>query len=185
LRALVELCDDLRRATSARVTVAIVCGLVGCKKTAPPEELRKPRVDLTIWLDPSRDVPADDVTVMTAAPPTTRQMFERSGIHIAVVGVPPEGDLTQLLWKAIPEAEVAGSNATILVSTRCLKDMQPTLQQNLLPFWTVALVMGAHCEGAVDPRLGAMVLVEAGSASRVRITFDRTTRAFLKVEPIR
>jgi hypothetical protein len=54
-----------------------------------------------------------------------------------------------------------------------------------LPFWTVALVVARKCEGAaVNPRLGAMVLVEAGSASRVRITFDHTTRAFLKVEPI-
>jgi hypothetical protein len=167
------------------VTVAIVCGLVSCRKTAPPEEPRKPRVDVTVWIDPSRDVAPEDLVVTSAAPPAKRQMFERSGVHLAIAGVPPDGELSQLLLDTIRPAEFAGSNATILVSTRCLHDLQPALQKDLLLFWSVAVVVARRCEGApVSPTLGAMVLLEPGSTSRVRITFDRTTRTFLKVEPI-
>ena len=42
---------------------------------------------------------------------------------------------------------------------------------------------GLECDLAAVAA-GAAALVEAGSASRVRITFDRHTRAFLKVEAI-
>jgi hypothetical protein len=165
--------------------VAILCGLVGCRKTEPPDEhgARKPRVDLTAWLDPSTPIPVDDVAVAVAEPPKARQMFERSGIHVAVVGVPEEGDPEPFLIAAVADAETAGSNATILVSKRCLRELQSALEKHLR-FWTVAVVIGARCEGAVNPRLGSMSLVEAGSASRVRITFDRHTRAFIKVDPI-
>jgi hypothetical protein len=165
------------------VTVAIVCGLVGCKKPTPPDEQRKPRVDVTVWLDARGEVPPDGVPVVSATPPGARQMYERSGLHVAVVGVPPDVDLGPFLIKAIPDAEFAGSNATVLVTKRCLTEMRPALERELLYFWTVALVVGARCEGQVDPRLGAMALVEAGGASRVKITFDPKTRAFLKVEP--
>jgi hypothetical protein len=167
----------LRRA----LKIAIVCGLVACEKREP----RKPRVDVTIWLDPPATVPADAVPVTTAAPPKTRQMFERSGIHVAVIGVPPESDPGLFLGGAVYDALRAGSNATIVVSTGCLKDLQAVLEKSLLPFWSVALMVGARCDGEVNPRIGAAALVEVGSASRVRITFDRNTGQFLKVEPIR
>lgn len=172
-------------------TVAIICGLVGalslaaCKKAAPPDEqgARKPRVDLTLWIDPPSPTP-QDVSVTTATPPKDRQMFERDGVHVAVVGVPSEGDPEPFLQGSVFEAAKAGSNATVLVTTRCLKDLKPALERNILAFWSVAVVIGARCDGGVTPTLGAMALVEAGGATRVKITFDRHTRAFLKVEPI-
>jgi hypothetical protein len=165
-------------------TVAILCVLAGCRKPAPAEEQKKPRVEVTIRLDPKAAAANDEIPVRTGAPPDARQMFERSGIHLAVVGVPPDGDVAAFLGQAIPEAEAAGSNATVLVTTRCLKELQPPLEKGLLPYWSVALVVGARCEGGVNPRLGAMALVEAGSASRVRITFDQHTKVFLKVEAL-
>jgi hypothetical protein len=167
------------------LNVAIACGLVACSKHGSSEEGRKPRVQLTVWLDPRAEVPSDGVSVTTSSPPSTRQMFERSGIHLAVVGVPAEGDPAPFLEKAILDAERAGSNATILVSTRCLKELQLGLEKNISPMWTVPLVVGARCDGTSKDRLVAAALVEAGAASRVRITFDVHTRAFLKVEPLR
>ena len=161
------------------LTVTILCGILACQ----PQ--RKPRIDLTVWLDPHAAVPVSGLTVMTSAPPSTRQMFERSGIRLAIVGVPSEGELAPFLEKSILEAEAAGSNATILVSTRCLKELQLALEKNVSPMWTVPLVVGARCDGTAKQRLVAAALVEAGSASQVRITFDVHTRAFLKVEPVR
>jgi hypothetical protein len=163
--------------------IVIVCGLVACEKpSSPPDEQgpRKPRVDITVWLDPRTAVSPDDVVVTTASPPKALQMFERSGLRIAVVGVPPGGDVA----KAARDARDAGSNATVFVSTGCLKDLQLGLEKNLLSAASVALAIGARCDGSAKPRIAAAALVEAGSASRVRITFDRHTRAFLKVEPI-
>ena len=172
-----------------------MCGLVGvgCTKHEPPAPPaapgpRKPRVDVTVWLDPRGEVPgatATSVTLATDAPPETRQMLERGGLHLAILGLPKGADAGAFLEKAVPEAEAAGSNATIVVSTGCLADLAPVLQKNVAPFWTVALVVGAGCGGKVKAAIGAAALVEAGQASRVRITFDRHTRAFLKVEPIR
>lgn len=164
--------------------------MLGCGKKSSPttlsedEERRKPRVDVTVLLDPHGDVPPEAVTITTAAPPTERQMFERSGVHVAVVRVPPDVDPMAFLSREVPDAEKAGSNGTIVVTTRCLKDLLPAFEQNLLYFWTVALVIGARCEGNPNAGLGAAAWVEAGSASRVRIRFDRRTRAFLKVETI-
>jgi hypothetical protein len=142
-------------------------------------------MELTVWLDPRAEVPRDGVTVSTSAPPATRQMFERSGVHIAVVGVPADGDPAPFLERAILDAEKAGSNATILVSTRCLKELEIGLEKNISPMWTVPLVVGARCDGTSKDRLVAAALVEAGAASRVRITFDVHTRAFIKVDPLR
>jgi hypothetical protein len=163
--------------------IAIACGLVACEKpSSPPDEQgpRKPRVELIVWLDPHAEVPPDDVVVTTAAPPKSRQMFERSGLRMAVVGLPPGADVE----KAARDARDAGSNATVFVSTGCLKDLQLGLEKNLVAAASVAVAIGARCDGSAKPRVAAAALVEAGSASRVRIIFDRNTRSFLKVEPI-
>ena len=137
-----------------------------------------------MWIDPPAAIPAGDVAVTTSAPSPERQMFDRNGIHVAVVGVPKDADPEPFLQGAVSAAESAGSNATVFVTTRCLRDREPALARNILTSWTVAVVIGAHCDGAATPRLGAMAMVELGSASKVKITFDRHTRAFLKVEPI-
>lgn len=145
-------------------------------------------MELTVYLDPLdplAEAPSDRVSVSTSAPPAARQMFERNGVHIAVVGVPAEGDPAAFMEKAILDAEKAGSNATILVSTRCLKDLQLGLEKNISPMWTVPLVVGARCDGTSKDRLVAAALVEAGAASQVHITFDVHTRAFIKVDPLR
>jgi hypothetical protein len=165
--------------------IAIVCLLAAAcgKRSSSGEEERKPRVDVTLVLDPHGEVAKDAIAISTASPPTSRQMHERSGIHVAIVGVPADGDPIPVLEREVPDAEQAGSNATIVVTTRCLKDLEPGLRKNLLYFWTVAVVVGARCEGNPSAQLGAAALVETGSASRVRITFDHHTRAFLKVEP--
>ncbi len=141
-------------------------------------------MDVTVWLDPHGAVPGDDLSVSTSEPPKERQMFVRNGVHIAVVGVPAEGDPAAFLENAILEAERAGSNGTILVSTRCLSELQRGLEKNISPMWTVPLVIGARCDGGSKDRLVAAALVETGSASQVRITFDLHTRAFIKVDPI-
>jgi len=161
---------------------------IGCAKhEAPPapQGPKKPRVDIIVWLDREPEGDAEtQVAVKTNAPPKEREMLERSGLHLAILGVPADVDPVTFLNKAIPEAEFAGSNATIALTTRCLADLQPALEKNVAAFWTLALVVGAACDARVKPAIGAAALVEAGKASRVRITFDRHTRAFLKVEPI-
>lgn len=166
---------------------------VGCTKRKPPPEEhgpRKPLVDVTVVLATATDRDAastvsdpDVVTVTPAAPPISRQMFERSGVRIAVLGVSAEGDPEPWMKSAVFDAEVAGSNATILVSSRCLSDLEPALEKNIGAFWTVAVVVGKRCEGSVKSNIGAAALIETGQASKVRVTFDRHTRAFIKVVP--
>lgn len=153
--------------------VGLACA--GCTKKPPPEEQgpRKPRVDVVVTLP--------------KAPPASREFIgAEDGVHIALVGVPSEGELEPLLRTAVHEAEYAGSNATVVVSTRCLRDLQPALEKNEQSFWTLAAVVGARCEGAGPSKstIGAAVLIEAGGPPKVRITFDRHTRAFVKVEPL-
>src|SRR5215475_8016340 len=102
---------------------------IGCSKHEagpPPEPPTKPRVDIMVWLDrdPEGD-PQTAVAVATKVPPKTREMLERSGLHLAILGVPADVDPVAFLNNAIPEAEVAGSNATIVVTTRCLADLEP------------------------------------------------------------
>ncbi len=176
----------------AGCALAVGLACVGCTKKPPPGEEgpRKPRVDLTIVLatddagPPASESP-DTVTVTPRSPPTSLQMFERSGLHVAVVGVPAEGDPEPFMKAAVAEAETAGSNATILVSTRCLGELEPALEKNVGAFWTVPVVVGRRCEGSVKTNVGAAALVEAGGVAKVRVTFDRHTRAFLKVDPLR
>jgi hypothetical protein len=165
--------------------VLTLAAALGCRKS---EDRRKPRVDLMVMLDPTdadaRSAPRDAIAVATANPPKERQMLERSGLHIAVVGIPTDVDPIPLLVNAVADAERAGSNGTIIVTKRCLKDLLPAVQKDLAWFWTVPLILGARCEGNPKSWLGASAWVEVGSASRVRIVFDRHTRGFLKVEPI-
>jgi hypothetical protein len=165
--------------------VAIVCVLVACSKTHSSSDPRGARKEISFWLDPRGAVPPDDVAVSTTEPPSAFQLLERGEFKIAVVGVGAEGDATPLLQKAMDETFRAGSNATVVVTTRCLKDLVPGMQQDLLYFWHMVAAVGAHCEGTVPARIGAAVFVEVGSASRIQVTFDRRTRAFLKVEPLR
>lgn len=175
-------------AALALVGLAVLGFMSGCTKRRAEEEERgprKPRVDVTIALAASAAAP-DAVTVEPGAPPATRQMFERSGLRLAAVGVPAGEDLGPLLRRVVAEAEAAGSNATILLTSRCLRELETVLEKDVAPFWTVALVVGLRCDGAaVKSHVGAAALVETGSASAARITFDRHTRAFLKVEPVR
>lgn len=162
----------------------LAIGLVaGCRKPAPTDE-RKARVELDVWLQPRAVVPEEAIAV-AAEPPSTMQTLERAGMRVAIVGVPREGDPIPAFERVVSEAFQAGSNATIVVTQRCLRELVPAMEKHLLTSWTVALVVGAPCEGAVSPALGAALFVEAGSVPRVRITFDRRTRAFLRVEPIR
>lgn len=151
--------------------VGLACA--GCSKKPPPEEQgpRKPRVDI--------------VVTPPAAPPASPQMLEQEGMRIALLGVPREGDLDALMKTAVHGAEADGSNASIVVSTRCLRDLEPVLEKNVRSFWTLAAVVGARCEGgAVKTNVGPTVLIESGGTPKVRITFDRRTHAFLKVEPL-
>ena len=165
--------------------VAIVCALGACSKTQSSSEPRGARTEITIWLDPRGAVPSDDVAVVTTKPPSAMQVHDRGDLKIAVVGVGAEGDATPLLQAAMGETYRAGSNATVVVTTRCLKDLVPGMQKDLLYFWHMVAAVGARCDGSAPPRIGAAVFVDAGSASRIKVTFDRRTRAFSKVEPVR
>lgn len=106
-------------------------------------------------------------------------------MRIAFLGVPLEGDLDALMKAAVHGAEADGSNASIVVSARCLRDLEPVLEKNIRSFWTLAAVVGARCEGgAAKTHIGPTVLIESGGTTKVRIAFDRHTHAFLKVEPV-
>src|SRR5438552_2471286 len=98
----------------------MVCIACAKQDTPPPAQgPKKPRLDITVWLDPHEaHEDATSVTVTTRAPPKARQMLEREGLHLAIIGVPAEVDPVAFLNQAIPDAEFAGSNATIVVSTR-------------------------------------------------------------------
>jgi hypothetical protein len=171
-----------------RVLLAVMLCLGCSRDAAPPAEQspKRPRLDLTVWLDqePQGD-PQTAVAISTRTPPKERVALDRSGIRVAIIGVPAEGDAQKFLEPAVGEADGAGFSAIILVSTRCLADLSSAIEKKIHVYWKVPLVVGAACEAKVKPALGAALMVEAGSISRVRITFDRRTQAFLKVEPIR
>jgi len=161
---------------------------LGCSRheTPPaPQGPKKPRVDLTVWLDgePQGD-PQTTLAISTKAPPKGREMLERSQLKLAVLGVPADVDAQTFLEKAVPEAEAAGANATVVVSTKCAADLARAIEKKIYVYWRVPLVVGASCDGQVKPTVGSAAVVEAGKASRVRIVFDRHTQAFLKVDPI-
>lgn len=152
-------------------TAGLLCS--ACSKKPPPSEEqgpRKPRVEVVVTLP--------------SAPPASRQMLEQDGVHVAVVGVPAEGDLEPLLKAAVYDAEAAGSNGTVVVSTRCLRDLQPLLEKYVASFWTLAAIVGARCDGPVKSAIGAAAVIESGTTPKVCIAFDRHTRAFFKVEPL-
>lgn len=166
-------------------------GCRGCQKGPAAQEnadeersARKPRVEVTIGLGSIPALPADAIIVDPRSPPTKPQSFERSGITVVVVGI-PEGDAAVLMKAEVAAAYAAGASALVFVTTRCLAEIQLILTKDIAGFWTVPLVIGARCDGdAVQPNIGAAALVAAGTASRVTITFERTTRAFLKVQPL-
>lgn len=163
--------------------VLLAAGFIaGCRKAAQTDE-RKARVEVDVWLEPRERVAEHEV--VAAEPPKALQSIERAGMRIVVVGIPTDGDPLALFDKAASDGYQAGSNATIVVTRRCLRDLVPAMQKYMLTAWTVALVVGARCDGPVSPTVGAALFVESGSAARVKITFDRRTRAFLRVEPVR
>lgn len=137
---------------------------------------------MTIGLGQAPGLPADAIVVDPRSPPAKRQTFERSGMSVAIVGVPKEGDPEAIVRAEVAESGRAGTSALVVVTERCLADLQAVLTKNIANFWIVALVVGARCDGA-EPTVGAATLVPTGSASQVTITFERTTRAFLKVQP--
>ena len=156
-------------------------GCRGCEKAPPPPQ--KLRVAVTLGLGASPGLPADAIIVDPRSPPTKPQTFERSGIKVEVAGI-PEGDAAVLMKAEGAAADSAGVSALVFVTTRCLADLQPILTKDIQSFWFVALVIGAPCDQAVQPNIGAAALVAAGTASRVTITFEGTTHSFLKVEPL-
>jgi hypothetical protein len=161
--------------------VAIVCAFAGCSKPPPVGT----RGEITFWLDPPGAVPKGDVAVATQRPSMQMEVLDRAELKVAVAGIPADGDASAHLWRVMDETYRAGSNTTVVVTTRCLKDLVPEMQKHLLYYWHMVAAVGARCDGGAPPRIGAAVFVEAGSASRVKVTYDRRTRAFLKVEPLR
>jgi hypothetical protein len=166
--------------------VAMLC--LGCSRNeAPPapQGPKKPRVDITVWLDrePEGDSQAA-FTISTKTPPRERQIVDKSGVRLAVVGVPTGVDPAAFLPQQVRDAEAAGANATILVSARCLADLAPAIEKQIFIFQTVPLVIGPPCEAKVKPAIGTAMMLESGQASRVRISIDLHTHELLKVEPI-
>lgn len=176
--------NDTKKIALVSVAFCIAFSLLGCKKANTDSE-RRPRLEVTVWLDPRDPVPPGDIAVSTTAPPKERQLFDLGDVHMAVVAAPTEGDIPALMERVVVDADIQGhSNGTVVVTTGCAKDVVEVFQKNLLPFWTVAVVVGNRCGDPATPRVGAAAVVERGTASRVRVTFDRHSRAFIKVEPI-
>ena len=138
---------------------------------------------MTVGLGASPGLPADAIIVDPRSPPTKPQTFERSGIKVEVAGV-PEGDAAVLMKAEVAAAYAAGVRALVFVTTRCLAELEPILTKDISSFWFVPLVIGAGCDQAASPNIGAAALVAAGTASRVTITFEGTTHSFLKVRPV-
>ena len=76
--------------------------------------------------------------VVPAAPVVVE---EREGTKIVIARVPPEGDATAALEKVMGQAFDSGGNATVVVTSRCLKDLEPGFRKNLLYFWHAAIVI--------------------------------------------
>src|SRR5262245_21503939 len=119
----------------------MLCLSCSRQEAAPaPQGPRKPRVDLTVWLDhePEGD-PATAVAISTKSPPKERLMMDKTGVRVAVIGVPADADVMTFLPKQVQDAEKAGSNATLIVSTRCLADLAPAIDKQIYVFWNVPL----------------------------------------------
>jgi hypothetical protein len=155
---------------------------IACSKTDGAKDAK--RFDVTVWIDPKGTVPPADFVVSTTTAHPPIEFVERQGLKIGYIGVPAQGDPTEIMEHNVLEVHRTKADAAIFVTTRCLSDLQPVFKKNLLPFWIVALVVGAQCDGGYDPQIAAAGQVAIGSASRVRITFDRSTKVFLRVEPV-
>jgi len=142
------------------------------------------RFDVIVWIDPKGEVPPEDFVISTKTPYPPFQFVERQGLKVGYIGVPAQGDPTELMEHNVGETHWGNGQAAFFITTRCLSELQPALKKNLLPFWIVALVVGAQCDGGYEPQIAAASQVAIGSASRVRITFDRSTKVFLRVEPL-
>jgi hypothetical protein len=161
---------------------------MGCKRsdgTSPAKDTR--HFDLIVWLDPQGEVGPKGFALFTAPAEPVLEFFDHpSGLRLAVIRIPREGDPAEVIERAMGEVHYrADTHAAFFVTTRCLSDLQPALKKNLLGDWFVAIVVGARCDGGYEPRMAAAAQIAIGSASRVRITFDdRSTHAILKVEPL-
>lgn len=173
-------------------TLCVIIGF-GCSKHESPEPPvapgpKKPRAEVMLWFDPRGEVPADAVKLDTTTPPASRQTLERAGIHFAIVGLPKglsAAEIDQSLVGAVVESERTHINATIVITHACLADIGPVLEKNPIPLWPIAVVVGAGCGREFKPFVGVTALLEAGTASRARMTFDRRTGYVLKIEPIK
>ncbi len=163
----------------------VSAAVAACSRSQGSAATDGKRFDLTVWLDPKGDVPPDGFVLSTSKAYPPFQFHEHAGLKIGVIGVPPEGDPTEIMERGVGQTHWGSGDVAIFVTTRCLSDLQPAFQKNLLPFWNVALVVGAECKGGYEPRIAAAAQVAIGSASRVRVTFDRSTKAFLRVEPMK
>ena len=170
----------LRHVLAGTCAFALALTALDCKP-------RRAEQDLVVWLDPQGPVPPSGVGILTSPTPPAAPVVveEREGTKIVIARVPPDGDATAALEKIMGQAFDSGGYATVVIPSRCLKDLEPGFRKNLLYFWHAAAVIGAPCEGAVPSSIGAAAFVSRGSASRVQITFDRRTRAFVRVQPLR
>ena len=174
---------------AATLCAAIALGCTKHDSSPPPipSGPKKPRVDVTLWLDPRGDVPADGVALNTSTLPSS-QTLERAGIRLTTLGMPKglsATDTNRFLSNAVTQLIVGHVNAIVVVTAACLADVEPVLEKNPIGLWPIAVVVGAGCDREFKPFVGVTALVEAGKASRVRMTFDRHTGFVLKIEPIR
>jgi hypothetical protein len=180
--------------SALRVATLWALACVGCvKHEAPPPpaagSAKKPRAEITVWADPSA-APQDDPNsfVLPTEPPKTLLVVERGGMTLGVIGLPKglsSADTMTLLDKPILAAQANESpalDAMIAVSSGCLKDLEPVIKEYFFRWWKLVLVVGAPCQGKVTSPMGVTALVEVGRGRYVRLTFDRNTRAILRVE---
>jgi hypothetical protein len=153
---------------------------------APPPSsgAKKPRVEITLWL--RGRPPADDplALALPAEPPPMPRLVERGGITLGVIGLPPvlSGEAAiDYLEKSIPETHVAGADATVVVTPKCLQELAPVVLKNRGDWWRLALVAGPACGERVTSPIGVTALVDSARTQRVRISFDRNSRGMLKV----
>ena len=174
-----------RRYSTLRATrlFIVTAAIAACSRSQGGAATDGKRFDLTVWLDPKGDVPPDGFVISTSKAYPPFQFHEHAGLKIGLIGVPAQGDPTEVMERGVGQTHAGNGDVVIFVTTRCLSDLQPVFQKNLLPFWNVALVVGAECKGGYEPRIAAAAQVAIGSASRVRVTFDRSTKVFLRVEP--
>lgn len=182
------LSPTLRPRARSLALVALFAG-TGCREQARPQAPapppRKPRVEVTVHVDPGAVAEDDATVVLPAKPPVTRQLTTRAGMRIGISGLPrgldPEAIVTHL-DRALDPSEDGEVDAALVVSDACLEELFPVLKKDFTRWWRTPLVVGADCGAEVPSPLGVIALVRRGRGAKVGITFDRNTHAFLRVE---